>query len=90
MKSFAKLYETERGQILALRTQNDDGNPAVEFMFNPENESFGLCSFSVCFEDTDDGFDKRDKAFDTLAEDGVRNVIFSQMDAIDRQFGGAA
>ena len=61
---FAKLYETELGQILVKRDTHDDGRPEIRFYFEPEG--FGVCSHALTYPDTDEGFNDRDKFFDSL------------------------
>jgi hypothetical protein len=60
---FAKLFDSEKyGQILVLMTSGDLGEPAVELYFRPEG--LGVCQMKLGFEDSDDGWDKADVAFE--------------------------
>lgn len=88
MKSFARLFETERGQIVALRHVDSYDDPAILLMFDPDVEGLGVCSLAVSFADSDEGENKRDRAFDALIEEGVRKVVFAQIDGIKQSFWG--
>lgn len=63
---FAKLFNTEKGQILVMLDTDDDGDPAIKFFANPP--SFGVCSVSMSFEDSDTGNDHAEEAFDRVDE----------------------
>jgi len=56
---FAKLYDTKAGQVLVKSDMNDEGGPEVRFYFQPPD--LGICSVAYTFEDTKEGWDKRDK-----------------------------
>lgn len=87
MKPFAKLYETERGQIVVLRDKDSEENPAIVFMFDPGVEALAVCRLALGFQDSNEGENQRDAAFEALTEDGVRNVVFNKIDAIKEMFG---
>lgn len=62
--SFAKLFESEEfGQILVTRDMSEHG-PAV--IFHAEPPGLGVCQTLASFEDTDAGWDARDKAFEAV------------------------
>ena len=88
LKQFAKVYETERGQIVALRYVNSDDEPAIVFMFDPGVDGLGVCQIALGFSDDDEGIDLRDKAFDVIDQDGVEAAVFEQIDKIREMFGG--
>jgi len=76
---FAKLYETEIGQILVKRDEGDDG-PEMRLFFKPEK--LGVCSFAFSYSDDDEGWDKLDKAFDDMNEKDATEMtknIFSNV-----------
>ncbi|MBX9348786.1 hypothetical protein K5M36_16990 [Chromobacterium vaccinii] len=74
MKPFAKLYETtEYGQVLVMLDQNDDGNPAISFHAKPED--LGVCSTSLAFPDTEDGWDKAEAVFESIDEDVAKKGV---------------
>lgn len=53
MTQFAKLFETDQGQILIVQRDDDEGNPAVIITFKTEHGNF--MNFSISFdEDTDE------------------------------------
>jgi hypothetical protein len=96
MKHFAKLYETERGQIVAIRQANDEGYPEIRFFFRTSLPGLGVCSMAIGFkryknggdEDLDGAYEKADEVFGALTEDGVRERVFLQIDAIEESFCG--
>ena len=47
--TFAKLYDTELGQILVKIDENDEWNPEVRFYFQPKN--LGVCNFAYTMKD---------------------------------------
>ena len=62
--SFAKLFDSpEFGQILVTRDVAEQG-PAV--IFHVEPPGLGVCQTLANFEDTDAGWDARDKAFEAV------------------------
>lgn len=94
MKQFAKLYETERGQIVAIRQANDESWPEIRFFFRTSLPAIGVCSMAIGFkryqnggeEDLDGAYKKADEVFDALTEDGVREQVFKQIDGIEEMF----
>jgi hypothetical protein len=89
MKPFAKLYETERGQILVLRQPADEtGNPEVRYFFDPGHPSLSVCSVAFSFADSDAGHLVADEAFAAVDQAAAERAVFSQMDAIARMFDG--
>lgn len=66
MKPFAKLFETERGQILAKIDSGEDGAPEVRFYASPEG--LGVCSVSLNYEDSEAGWDSAEHAFEKVDE----------------------
>lgn len=59
--TFAKLFETEKGQIVVLLQTNEDNDPEIRFFVKPEN--MGVCSTAFGYEEDDfegaqEGFDK--------------------------------
>lgn len=65
-EQFAKLYGTGR-QILVMLQESDDGNPEIRFFTKPNG--LGVCSFSVGYEDSDDGREKAAYYFDRVDEE---------------------
>jgi hypothetical protein len=65
MENFAKVFDdAEIGQAVVLAKANDDAEPEVRFFF--QKEGFGICECALSFTDDDDGWDKRDKAFNEM------------------------
>lgn len=85
---FAKLYETERGQVLVMRDTDDECKPAVLFHFYLGTDSIGMVRFGLSFSDDDEGNDKADAAFAKMDEATATELAFAQMDKINEMFGG--
>lgn len=69
-EQFAKLYEAEGfGQILVKRDDNEEGKPEVRFFIMAPVAGLGVCSIALSFEDNDEGFKKRDAAFEKITEE---------------------
>ena len=67
MDKFAKLYEHETiGQILVMKTTNDDENPALKVIIGVEGVEV---SAGPGYKDSDDGWDALDAAFDKVDEE---------------------
>jgi hypothetical protein len=79
MNNFAKLIETERGQVLAKLDSGDDG-PEVRVFFNPEVEGIGVCSMAFNFKDED--HKKAKKLFDELTDKKLEAIAFKAMEQI--------
>ncbi len=76
MADFAKLFKTKKhGQILVMLTRDDEGDPAIRFFCQPED--LGVCMVGFSFADTDEGWDKAEKAFAEYNLDRVVDVIDS-------------
>lgn len=87
---FAKLYETERGQVLVMRDTDDEYKPAVLFHFYVGTDSVGMARFGLSFSDDDEGNDKADAAFAKMDEATATMLAFAQMDKINKMFAGEA
>lgn len=94
MTQFAKLYETERGQIVVIRQPNDDGNPEIRFFFRTNSPALSVCSMGIAFkaytaggdEDEDAAIQRADAAFAALDEEKVKLKVFEQMDMLEEAF----
>jgi hypothetical protein len=65
--SFAKLYETERGQVLVMLKEGDEGGPEIRFFVQPEG--LGVCSVALSWDDgTEESWAKADAAFERMNE----------------------
>ena len=69
---FAKLYETQLGQIL-VKIDDSDSGPAVRFFFEPEG--LGVCSVALQFSDSDCGWSDAESAFDRVTEEQALLVV---------------
>lgn len=69
---FAKLFDSEFGQILVKKDEGDDG-PEVRFFFQPEG--FGVCNLAVGFSDNDAGWEKADAFFEAVDQASARDVV---------------
>ena len=73
MNKFAKLYETEVGQILVTIDSDADGEPCVSYQFTPEN--LGVCRVGIGFKDTAEGWDSADKHFSSVNEESALETV---------------
>ena len=71
---FAKLFETDLGQILVKIDEGDNG-PEIRYYFEPEG--LGLCSIALQFADDEDGeaWDKADSAFQKTDEGVAMSIV---------------
>jgi len=78
---FAKLYETEVGQILVKLDDGDDG-PEVRYFFQPEG--LGVCSVAVNFKDSDEdtAWDNADTVFDGCTEESSLEMVKSVLETL--------
>jgi len=88
MKPFAKLYETERGQVLVMRQSSDEG-PEIAFHFYPGVDGLGLCQFRIGYTDDDDGESKADTAFEEITQERAVSMVREAMGGIESMFGDA-
>ena len=86
---FAKVFQTERGQIVAMLHQDSEQNPAVLLWFDAGIEGLALTHLALGFTNDEDGEAKARDAFDKLDPAGVERVVFKQIDNIRAHFGGA-
>ena len=87
MTKFAKLYETERGQVLVMRDTDDDYKPALKFFFYVGTESIGMSAFVMSFSDDESGEEKADTAFNNVDQELAISIAFQQIDKIKNLFG---
>ncbi len=72
---FAKLYQRGDEQLL-VKIEGADEGPEVRFYFEPEG--FGVCSFSLGFDDNDEGWDKAESFFDKVEEEMAFSLVNNQ------------
>ena len=60
---FAKLFESDKyGQICVVsKSDNDEGAPEVRVYFKLPD--FDVCSVALVYQDTDEGWNRREKTF---------------------------
>jgi len=64
---FAKLYETELGQILVKVDSGENSEPEVRIFFEPEG--LGVCSTAFTFKgEEEEQWERADEAFEKLTE----------------------
>ena len=80
---FAKLYETELGQILVKQDEGDDG-PEIRFFFRPEG--LGVCSFALMFTDDDEGWDAADASFEKIDESSALDAVLPLIEQAAKTF----
>lgn len=81
MSEFAKIFNTDKGQILALKQTNDEGNPEVRVFVEPEN--LGVCSIAVSRNDNDAGWDAIDSLFEKIDENIALNMVLKLFEMSD-------
>ena len=74
MNKFAKLFETDVGQILVLLEENNEGCPEIKILFKPDG--LGVCKITLYgFKDSDDSWESAEKGFDNTSEEIAYNVV---------------
>lgn len=74
--SFAKIFESETlGQILVVKDTNDDGDPCVVVMFDPQLEGLENIKTKFGFDDED----RRDHIFDRVDLEKAESVVRSTL-----------
>ncbi len=68
--AFAKLFNTPHGQIVAIRSEGDEG-PEVRFYTQPAG--LGVCACAVKFSDTESGNNTADAMFAKIEEQDAIN-----------------
>jgi len=78
---YAKLYETEVGQVLVkLDASPDEVKPEVRFFFEPSG--LGVCSIAILFSDDDEGWDKAEKLFNTTDEISATRIVVEAINQV--------
>lgn len=83
---FAKLFETEIGQVLVKIDSGEDG---AEVRVYCEPKGFGVCSLALTWKDDDEEtqWDKAELAFEKLTEDDCVKLMMPIIDKL-RKCGG--
>lgn len=73
---FAKIFECEDGsQVVVMKKEGDDGEPEVRLYFEKIHEDLGVCETAFMYFDGDDGWDARDKKFDSIDLELIEGLI---------------
>lgn len=76
---FAKLFERDGVQVLVKKDSVPDEDAGAEIRFYFKPDELGVCSVSISFPDTDEGWDAADMAFDRVDEDIAFDAIKDAM-----------
>ncbi len=79
---FAKLFGTDKDQVLVMLVDDDEGNPTVRTSVQPEG--MGVCSVASGFSDDDEGWAKAEKMFAAMTEAKAQKVANSLRDECRR------
>lgn len=80
---FAKIYGPDVQQVLILKDEDEEGNPQLKIMTNAD--SGGIVSLGMGFDDTDDGWEKLDRAFEQMDEVTALKYISNLLDELLEQ-----
>lgn len=83
---FAKVFQTERGQIVAMLHQDSNQNPAILLWFDAGIDGLALTHLELGFTDDEEGESKARTAFDNLDQAGVERVVFQNIDNLREHF----
>lgn len=73
---FCKLFETEEyGQILAKFDESEAGKPELRIYIQPPD--LGVCSISLEWPDTEQGWELAETALEDLVEDKAKRIAES-------------
>lgn len=82
MKQFCKIVNhDEFGQILATRETNDESDPVIKVTVCPNVEGIDLMSTAFTYDDSDEGYKKRDEIWQEYLKDDSLMIEVAQ--AID-------
>ena len=80
IEKFAKLYETDFGQVLIILDSDEDYNPAVGAWFKPEG--IGVCKIGIGgFLNTEDGWRNAEKVFRTMDKENALKLVSETYEA---------
>lgn len=80
---FAKLYESNIGQILVKLDEGDKG-PEVRFYFKPD--LLGVCSLATQFDDTDSGWQKAESFFQKVDYEAAYRIASETLNKIGETY----
>lgn len=86
MEKFAKLFEFEEGQILFVKTSEDEEDkPCIEVHYLPEE--LGICKAVISFPDSPEGEKNCDKGFELINEDNAYATLKNLLSDTDKFLG---
>ena len=85
MRQFAKLYETEVGQILVKQDEGEEG-PEVRLYFTPKN--LGVCSIGLTWKEheIDAQYEKSDAAFKAMTRETAINLVSDAINTLAKAY----
>lgn len=69
---FAKVFDTAKGQIVAMLDCDEDDFPEIRFYAQPAG--LGICQAAIKWDDSDEGEAKAQHTFDSLTEEDALAV----------------
>lgn len=84
-KEFAKVFDTDRGQVVVIMSADDEGCPSLHAYAWPP--LLGVCKAVVSYEDSDQGWNESEEAFETLDKDKAMLLVeplFTFSNGIDK------
>lgn len=82
MSNFAKVFESDIGQILVVLDLNgEDDSPDITITISPVN--FGLCSTRISFQDTDEGADAAQQVLNSMTVEMAIEAIRPLMQTLN-------
>ena len=83
MRQFAKIFQHEKyGQILVTNNEGDTGAPEVRVSYIPQD--LGVCDTALKFNDSEEGGDLADKAFEKMDLNLATEMILQVERALGR------
>lgn len=83
---FAKIYENDRlGQVIIMKKQTEIGAPELRFFFQPDG--FGVCEFSIGFNDQDASESRFEEAFKEMTPQIAYEIIDGYLKHMTAQAG---
>lgn len=83
MEKFAKLFETEEGQIVVLLIPAENGGKEIRFYFEPKQDYITVSNVSYVFNDTIESNAAARAKFDELSEADALEIKHFQESQLD-------
>lgn len=83
MSKFAKIFDTEYGQVVAVQQHDDSNDVVTNLYFKPPG--FDVCTHIISYGSGDDdaSYVAREQAWDSIDLDLVTQVVGSIIDVLD-------